>query len=268
MDIPKLAIKQLPIEKVLPYPANAKTHPEHQVAKIAASISEFGFVTPIFIDEKNIIIAGHGRLLAAKRLEMDKVPTVKVTHLSDAQVKAYRIADNRISEDGDWDGELLTAELEGLVEFGLEDLVGFDAAELADLIGTAGEGDGTGGGEMGDDDAEKTHDRILELGAVTIAEPNHRPALGEVWRLGDQHFLVVGSPITDHELFTPLLTAESYLCPWAGPWIMFGKKANAQPLVLVQPDLYFAGHILDRWQEIRGQAPVRTEGLGGRVAAE
>jgi len=124
-------IELLPVEELIPYINNPKAHPEGQVDKIAASIREFGFLVPLVVEEDGKgIVAGHGRLLAAKRLGLEKVPCIKVSHLTPAQIKAFRIADNKVAE-SDWDLKNLVIELEGLEEmnFNLE-ITGFDPDEL------------------------------------------------------------------------------------------------------------------------------------------
>ena len=117
---------------IRPYERNAKTHPEDQVKKIAGSISEFGFLIPILIDDQNIIIAGHGRYEAAKMLKLETVPTIQAKGLTEAQIKAFRIADNRLAE-SPWDDEALQQELRALLEDGFDvTLAGF---ETEDIIG-------------------------------------------------------------------------------------------------------------------------------------
>ena len=109
-------IEKVPVDRLIPYINNAKIHTEEQVTKIASSIREFGFLSPVLIDKDNNIIAGHGRVMAAKKLEMESVPCVFVEGLTEAQRKAYILADNRIGELADWDMELVTSELEMLLE--------------------------------------------------------------------------------------------------------------------------------------------------------
>lgn len=118
-------------EKLFPYAMNSRTHSSEQVAQIAASIREFGFTNPVLIDEKNGIIAGHGRVLAAEKIELERVPCIKLSHLSEAQKKAYVIADNKIALNAGWDFDLLKAEIDVLreVDFNV-DLLGFDVDEL------------------------------------------------------------------------------------------------------------------------------------------
>jgi DNA modification methylase len=115
------------VDKLIPYVNNAKQHSESQVTKIASSIREFGFLNPVLIDASYNIIAGHGRILAAKKLQMDEVPCLFVEGLTDAQRKAYILADNRLSELGEWDMELVMGELAELDELGFDtELTGFD----------------------------------------------------------------------------------------------------------------------------------------------
>lgn len=120
---------------LIPYANNSRTHSDDQVSQVAASIKEFGFTNPILIDEKGGIIAGHGRLMAAKKLGLEKVPTITLAGLSEAQKKAYVIADNKLALNAGWDTTALTAELERLQELDFNlDLTGFDADELAQLL--------------------------------------------------------------------------------------------------------------------------------------
>lgn len=120
---------------IIPYAMNSRTHSDEQVAQVAASIKEFGFTNPILVDEFNVIIAGHGRLLAAKKLGLDQVPTIQLEGLTEAQRKAYVIADNKLALNAGWDDQALQAELERLKELDFDlELIGFDADELAKLL--------------------------------------------------------------------------------------------------------------------------------------
>ena len=115
------------VDKLIPYVNNAKQHSDSQVTKIASSIREFGFLNPVLIDASYNVIAGHGRILAAKKLQMDEVPCLFVEGLTDAQRKAYILADNRLSELGEWDMELVMGELAELDELGFDtELTGFE----------------------------------------------------------------------------------------------------------------------------------------------
>jgi len=116
---------------LIPYANNPRTHSDQQVAQVAASIQEFGFNNPILIDEHNSIIAGHGRLAAAQKLNMNTVPTILLEGLSEAQRKAYVIADNKLTENGGWDYDILAVEIDRLKELDVNiDLTGFGVEEL------------------------------------------------------------------------------------------------------------------------------------------
>jgi len=115
---------------LIPYANNPRTHSEQQVAQVAASIQEFGFNNPILIDEHNSIIAGHGRLAAAQKLDMNTVPTILLEGLSEAQRKAYVIADNKLTENGGWDYDLLEVEVDRLKELDADiGLLGFELSD-------------------------------------------------------------------------------------------------------------------------------------------
>jgi DNA modification methylase len=129
----KVVYKQ--VSTLIPYALNSRTHSEEQVSQVAASIQEFGFTNPILIDDQCGIIAGHGRLMASKKLGLEQVPTITLSGLSEAQKKAYVIADNKLALNAGWDTTALTAELERLQELEFDlDLIGFDADELAQLL--------------------------------------------------------------------------------------------------------------------------------------
>lgn len=132
-------IEHRSVDSLRPYARNARTHSDEQVQKIAASIAEFGFNNPILVDARGGIIAGHGRLEAAKLLGMETVPVVELTHLTDSQKRAYILADNRLALDAGWDEEILAAELADLQieDFDL-DIIGFSDDELEGLL-VAGE---------------------------------------------------------------------------------------------------------------------------------
>jgi DNA modification methylase len=129
-----LEIQYKSIDSLIPYANNARTHSPEQVQKIASSIKEFGFTSPILIDGDNGIIAGHGRLMASRLLNIDEVPTIQLDGLSDAQKRAYILADNRIALDSGWDNELLAIEFDALKELDFDfTLTGFDLSEIMAL---------------------------------------------------------------------------------------------------------------------------------------
>ena len=129
-----MEIENIPIGQLKAYEKNSRTHGKKQISQVVASIKEFGFTNPLLIDENDTLIAGHGRLLAAKEMGMDEIPCVRLSHLSDAQKKAYVIADNKIALNSGWDDDLLKSELEELDNLGFDVAVtGFD-----DLLDGAG----------------------------------------------------------------------------------------------------------------------------------
>lgn len=137
------AVEMWAIDDLIPYARNAKKHPPEQVAQIAASMREFGFTIPVLVAEDGTIVAGHGRVLAAKEIGLAEVPVVVARGWTDEQRRAYTLADNRLAESAEWDEDLLRIELGDLREEGFAvDLIGFDAAELDKLLG---DGDDAGG---------------------------------------------------------------------------------------------------------------------------
>jgi DNA modification methylase len=172
-----LAIERVPVDQVLSYARNARTHSDAQVAQIAGSIAEFGFVNPVLIDQHGIIIAGHGRVMAARKLGLTEVPVVRLEHLTDVQRRALTLADNRIAESAGWDEKLLADELAQLAQedFNL-DVLGFDDAELTGLLGV--------GSDAPVHDAKGTDD-VPDVPARPVSRP------GDVWRLGE-HRLICG----------------------------------------------------------------------------
>lgn len=126
-----LEVAYIATTDVIPYVNNARSHSEQQVAQVAASIKEFGFNNPILIDEHNGVIAGHGRLAAAQKLGLELIPTITLTGLTDAQRKAYVIADNKLTENSRWDFDLLSLEIEQLKDLDFDvALLGFSEVEL------------------------------------------------------------------------------------------------------------------------------------------
>ena len=171
------AIETWPLDRLKPYAQNAKTPGEDQVAKIAASMAEFGWTVPVLVAEDGEVIAGHGRILAAAQLGLTEAPVIVLGHLTEAQRRAYRIADNKLTEMGGWDEALLSAELQDLLaeEFDLS-LVGIADGELDRLLAETGADDGSAGGGQP---------------PVVVPEPPRNPASrpGDLWRLGDHRLL-------------------------------------------------------------------------------
>ena len=184
-------MQMVPIGKLIPYVNNARTHSEDQITKLRSSLREFGFINPILIDRDYNVIAGHGRLAAAKAENFDEVPCVYVDHLTEAQKKAYILADNRMAEDAGWDEEMLRIEIEALKEQAFDlSLTGFDEDEIASFFDDE---------EAQDDNFDE--DKALE--APAFVEP------GDVWILG-RHRLMCGDSTKSEDVSI----------------LMEGKKAN------------------------------------------
>ena len=168
-------IKWEAVDKLIPYAKNARTHSDEQVAQIAGSIKEFGFNNPILVDKDNSVIAGHGRLMAARKLGMDKVPVVELDHLTESQRKAYVLADNRIALNSGWDTSMLSLELQDLKDDIDLSLLGFDPDELDALLNPIEETEG-----LTDEDAmpDVPDEPKTKLGDIYILG-NHRLMCGD-----------------------------------------------------------------------------------------
>lgn len=190
----------VPLSKLVPYVNNARTHSPEQITKLRSSLREFGFVNPVIIDQDYGIIAGHGRVMAAKEEGIEEVPCVFVDYLTEAQKKAYILADNRFAQDAGWDEELLRIEIESLqgADFDVS-LTGFDPDELADLFADDSDSD------VKDDDFDLS--AALEKAAFVKK--------GDIWTVG-RHRLMCGDATSAEDVAT----------------LMDGKRAN---LVVTDP---------------------------------
>ncbi len=172
------------VDKLIPYVNNARTHSKKQINKLRASIREFGFINPVIIDRDYNVIAGHGRILASQEEGIDKVPCVFVDYLTDAQKKAYIIADNRMALDADWDEELLKIEIESLKDEDFDlSFTGFDESELLDLFG--------------DDSKGKVEDDNFDLSSAL--EKASFVEKGDVWTVG-KHRLMCGDATSKEDV--------------------------------------------------------------------
>lgn len=176
------SVEHWSLQRLIPYAKNARTHDDTQVSQIAGSIAEFGFVNPILVGDDNVIIAGHGRLMAAQQLGLDTVPVIVLNHLTEAQRRALVIADNKIAENAGWNDELLKLELEELGDLGFDlDVIGFSDEELDELLGNDEQP-----GESDEDEIPEVED-----------EPVSRH--GDVWVMGD-HRLLCGDSTSKQDL--------------------------------------------------------------------
>ena len=167
------AYKTIPVKTLVPYARNSRTHSPQQVDKIAASIREFGFLNPIIIDGENGIVAGHGRVLAAQKLGLKDLPCIEAAHLTEAQKRAYVIADNRLALDAGWDNELLKVELQDLDAQGFDlTLTGFNLDEIGAFL-------------------EEPTEGLTDEDAVPEVPETPKTVVGDVWVLGN-HRLMCG----------------------------------------------------------------------------
>ena len=182
-------LKLVPVDKLVPYVNNARTHSPEQVNKIRASMREFGFINPVIIDRDYSIIAGHGRIIAAKEEGLTEIPCVFADHLTETQKKAYILADNRMAMDAGWDEELLKVEIEALqgADFDLA-LTGFEDTEIAELFALA------------NDSEEDDFDVEAELEKPTVTKP------GDIWIIG-KHKVICGDS-TEKETYEKLLDGD------------------------------------------------------------
>jgi ParB-like chromosome segregation protein Spo0J len=169
-----MKIEQIAVDTLIPYARNSRTHSDEQVAQIAASIREFGFTNPVLIDSDGGIIAGHGRVMAARKLDMQEVPCIRLAHLTDTQKRAYIIADNKLALNAGWDDEMLKLEFDELEELGFDlELTGFTLDEIAEL------------------EIEEIPSGQTDEDYVPEVQPDPISKIGDVWLLG-KHRVMCG----------------------------------------------------------------------------
>lgn len=209
----QLNVKYRKVEDLIPYVNNSRKHSDEQVAQISASIKEFGWTNPILIDGTNSIIAGHGRLMAARKLKMEEVPTIELDHLTDTQRKALVIADNKLALNADWDNALLTIELDELLKDGFAlDILGFNQDELTALL------------------EPEQIEGLTDEDAVPEVPEEPKTKLGDIYQLGN-HRLMCGDStsinavekLMDNQLADQLVTDPPYNIAYEG-----GSKKREQ----------------------------------------
>jgi DNA modification methylase len=213
--------ESMSVSMLKPYARNARTHSRKQIKKIAASIERFGFVNPVLIDEDHQIIAGHGRVAAAKTLGLNEVPVLRVEHLSEQEKRAYILADNRLAEDAGWDQELLAIELQGLLDcdFAIE-VTGFEASEV-DIV-------------LDDAAAAKAPDQDLDDEIPPLSQQAITQA-GDVWQLGS-HRLLCGDALIaasyerllDQNKASMIFTDPPYNVPITGHVSGLGRQKHRE----------------------------------------
>ena len=205
----QLRVEYRKIETLIPFARNPRTHSEAQIAKLASSIVEFGWTQPILVDGSNGIIAGHGRLAAARKLDLQEVPVIELGHLSPAQKRAYVIADNRLALDAGWDEELLSLELAELSEAGYDlTMTGFSNEEIEELLVGAEQA-------LQDENSDESEDDAADEVPDTPANPVSRP--GDIWQIG-AHRVICGDA-TDPAVVRTLMAGEqAALCFTSPPY--------------------------------------------------
>jgi DNA modification methylase len=176
----KQQIEYVEVKKLIPYARNSRTHSDEQVAQICGSIKEFGFTNPVLIDGEGVIIAGHGRTIAAQRLNMKEVPCLRLDYLTEAQKKAYVIADNKLALNAGWDDEMLALELGDLKDLDFDlSLTGFDDDELNKLL------------------AEAVNEGLVDEDEAPLPPDEPISKLGDVWQLGSHRVMCGDSTSID-----------------------------------------------------------------------
>ena len=205
-----LNVEYRKVEALIPYARNPRTHAESQIVKIAASIVEYGWTNPILIDGENGIIAGHGRLAAARKLGLDQVPVIELAHLTSAKKRALVIADNRLALDAGWDEEMLALELTDLSDLGYNlALTGFEDAEIEALL--AADVTDIETARNSEDQESDGADDIPQTPVVAVSRT------GDVWAIG-AHRLICGDA-TDRDVIAALMRGElSRLCFTSPPY--------------------------------------------------
>lgn len=205
-------IEMLPIGGLTPYERNSRTHSPIQIKQIEASIKEFGFTNPVLVDGKNGIIAGHGRVVAARGLGIDVVPCIRLNHLTPAQKRAYIIADNQLAITAGWDFDVLAAEIDALNDEGFDvDLLGFSQEELNEMLGTPNE-------PPSKNDAEVVPPQPVD--AIT--------KLGDIWILGS-HRLICGDSTAIATVDKVMNGFTPDLCLYDPPYDMDNAWAYSYP---------------------------------------
>lgn len=281
MTTPSRQISYLPISDLQPDPRNPKSH---ALDVIDDSIGRFGYVEPIVIDERTgFIVSGHGRTKTLQQmaqrgetppegLQIDAdgnwlAPVVTGwASRSDSEAAAALIALNRTTELGGWVDDALLNILEELTEVDAEhglDGLGFDYGILEELRNSVDEGV-TGGstGFAGEDDEDEDDERDLEPSGqsfkdldVLVGEPKHDTPHGSVYRLGERHLMVVAKLGNEHHLWSGYLEGRSF-APYPDVYLLLGIRAKTEDFLLVQPNKYLAGHVLDKWASVHGEESI------------
>lgn len=234
----------VPISSLTLDPGNLRRHNEANLESIKASLMRWGQQMPLLVDERGVVIAGNGRLMAARALGWDTVQIVR-TSLTGADAVAYGIADNRTAELAEWDVEALHKQFEALAaeDATLALATGFDEQAIADLL------------EELSNESEPSDGSLLNMAEISLGDPLHKVKAGEVWKAAG-HLLFVGSVVKETNAWRGLLEDGMLFCPYPSPDIAYSMIAAEAKMLLVQPDLYLAGHTLDGFESRHGAGSV------------
>jgi len=212
-----------PLDRLIPYSRNPRTHSDDQVAQIAASIVEFGFVNPILVDTQRGVVAGHGRLLAARMLKLAQAPVIVLDHLTDSQRRAYIIADNKLALNAGWDEQLLASELAALEDEGMDlTLTGFNDEDLGRLLNRD---------SVGEPGAVQEEEEIPEIPVAPVTRA------GDVWQIG-RHRLICGDCRDDAVIVRLFGSANANLAITSPPYATQREYDPASGFQPVPPDRY------------------------------
>jgi hypothetical protein len=263
---------RVPLSSLVPHPENYKDHGDDQLSDLKASLLRFDQVKPVVVipaaRNTYMILAGHGLTQAMTELVAEHPDMC--AHLAEvniaivpsdwtpAQAKGYMLADNETSNKAQTDQAKLIALLEEQKNAGFDlASVGSSEEELRQKLEQASANYlADGEDEQGDQETPTGKGSLLELLDVTIAEPRHQVVVGDVWTLGNRHVLIIANVFDDWAAWVPYLKPGSIFLPYPGPMVALSQKADQVAMVLVQPDGYVAGHILDRYADIHGEASV------------
>lgn len=254
-------IESVPIKSLTLDPQNARKHSKRNIDAIAASLQAFGQRRPLVVWE-GLVIAGNGTLEAAKSVGWDTVEITRVpSEWTREMARAYAIADNRTAELATWDTDILIPTLAELEESGMFDWTGFTREELDAWGESAADGVDPLDPETGDRNTVGQGD-LLAVASVSIDEPLHKVDRHEVWMLSMPdsdvaHVLLVCEVMKEWPMWMDYLKGDAIFVPYPDPYVTHVTTAHERPLVLVQPDEYLAGHVLDKHAAAYGDAHVK-----------
>lgn len=234
------------IESLVPDPDNPRGHDDRNLEVIMESLKTYGQQTPIVFVERNgsrVVIKGNGTLESAKRLGWKTIAAIPFDKLDDLSIRGYKVTDNRSSDLSNWVPPVLKIELENLSRGGADLLsLGWSEEEIKQML--------TLDLESAEVEQRESDGTMLDKLSVTVAEPKTKLDKGDIRKLG-HHVLVVADPVNDVKLWRGLLTDEMLFAPYPGPYVALTIKAKEKRVLLVQPDKFIAGMIVDRWEDVQ-----------------